>query len=108
MDLEDVQAVGERGEVDEDASWEAAEDGVVEVEGAVGGDHEEGGGAGGEGEVGPFAQELVDDFSVGGARAAGAAGAEDGVGFVEEDDAGGEARCEGEYGLGRRGGVSMG
>ena len=95
VDLQDGFAVLLNGEVDEEAAGQSAEGGFVEIEGAVGGDHDEGGELR---HAVPFAEELVDQFAVAGAVGAAGAGAEDGVGFVDEDDAGRELFGEGEDG----------
>ena len=87
VNLEDFLAVFFKREVDEEAAREAAKGGFVEVEGAVGGDHDEGGHVV---HAVPFAEELVDEFAVAGAVAGAPTGAENGIGFVDEDDAGGE------------------
>ncbi len=88
VDPQDRFSVFLKGEIDEQSARQAAQAGFVEVEGSVCGDHDEGGCLP---HAVPLAEELVDEFAVGGAvAAAAAAGAEDGVGFVDKDDAGGE------------------
>lgn len=85
VDFEDFFAIFFDGKVDEKAARKAAERCFIEVERAVGGYHDE------RGHVihtVPFAQELVDEFSVAGAVAGSTTRAENGVGFVDEDDAG--------------------
>ncbi len=85
VDFEDFFTVFFDGKVDEKAAREAAERGFIEVEGAVGGYHDE---RRHVVHTVPFAQELVDEFSVAGAVAGSTTRAENGVGFVDEDDAG--------------------
>ena len=87
VDFQNGFSVFLRGEVDEEAAGQATKGGFVEVVGTVGGDHDEGGELS---HAVPFAEELIDEFAVGGPVLAAGTRAEDGVGFIDENDTGGE------------------
>lgn len=87
VDLEDCFPVLLHGQIDEEAARQATEGCFVEIKGTVRGDHDE---CGELRHAVPLAQELVDEFTVTGSIAAARARTEDGVGFVDEDDAGRE------------------
>ena len=87
MDAEYSLPISFGGKIDKKATWKSAQGGFVEIKRPVCGDHNEGG------EIVhaiPFAEELIDEFAMGAAVGAPSSRAEDGVCFVDKDNAGGE------------------
>lgn len=83
MNIQDCLPILLRRKIDEDTPGQSPHNGIIEIEGPVGGHHDEGSHVF---HAVPFSEKLVDEITVAIAIVTTVAGAENSICFVNEDD----------------------
>ena len=96
MDLEDFLSIFLKRQINKQPARKTPQRGLVEIKGPIGSDHDKGRHVI---HTVPLSKELIDEFAMASAVAGAAAGAEDGVGLIDKDDARCQLFCEAEDGF---------